>query len=153
MLLLLLLVLKLLKPVAHNLDLLVVHINNLRRGQARLRLGIGAKARLVPVMHAPVNELKGLLGRRRAAREADGVAAGRAPRILGAVDDGQPRVAEVEAAVLVDVVHLRARGDVEVEPARVRAVLGREGARHHGPDVFGRRGSVEVVSPSGRLVR
>lgn len=104
--------LKVLKPSLHKVLDGPLRLLHRLRGEVGGGL-IGKQSVLVPVVHAVLNQDKGFADGAFAILEADGVRGGRAPGVLLAVNDGQARVADVEATVLVDGLDVRRLVDVE----------------------------------------
>lgn len=83
----------------------------------------------------------------RHAIEGRGVGRGWAPGVALAVNDGEARVGDVEAAELVDGVDVRWGRDVEGESADVAEVLEVHGAGSEREAVFWDAGSGDEVAP------
>lgn len=116
------LLVELLHPRLDEDGLLRLGVGDGRRGQVGRRL-VGEQAVLVPVVDGLGDQDVGLLGGGLTLGQADRVHARRPPRVPLAVDPGETRVAEVEAAVLVNGVDVRGLREVERFAADDRRVL------------------------------
>lgn len=113
---------------------------------------VGEHAVLVPVMHAVLDQDEGLADGALAVLQTDGVRGGGAPGVLLAVDDGQARVADAEAAVLVDRFDVRGLVDVESLAADDGGVVEVNSAGDQRELVARDAGAGLEVAPSGRGV-
>ena len=143
--------LKVLEPSLHRvLEGSLRLLNRLRR-EVGCSL-IGKHAVLVPVVHAILDQDEGLANGALAVLEADGMRSGRAPGVLLAINDGQTRVADAEAAVLVDGLDVRRPVDVEGLAAGDRSEVEIDGARNQRELVARDAGASLEVAPSGRTM-
>jgi hypothetical protein len=138
----------LLHPLQDELDLPGLGVAH-GQGRQEVRREVDGLVReqavLVPVVDGAGDEDEGLAGGVGAVEgggvEGRGVGGGRAPGVLLAVDHGQPRVGDGEAAVLVDGVGVGRRGDVEGVDADDTLVLQGVGAGDERQLVLGYAGS------------
>ena len=99
-------------PLPHKSDLESLRVGHRRRRQA-WPCFVGKEAVLVPVVHPVLDQNKRLARCATPLRLAQGVRRGCPPRVRLAIDDGQPRIADIKAAVPVNGVHVGGSGDVE----------------------------------------
>lgn len=142
-----LVLLKILKPSLHKVLFGPLRLLDRLRGEVGRSL-VREHAVLVPVVHAVLDQDEGLADGALAVLEADGVRGGRAPGVLLAVDDGQPRIADVEAAVLVDGLDVRGLVDVEGLAAGDGGVVQVDGAGDQRELVPWNTGAGLEVTPS-----
>lgn len=119
---------ELLEPVIDNVNLFLLHVNHLLGWQAWLFLSIIAQPIFVPVVHTPIDQLERFGRRRIPVRQADSMRPRGPPWILLPVNNGEARIAEVEATMLVNDVDVRTSGEIECRFAEVRAVFEAEGS-------------------------
>lgn len=146
-----LLLLKVLEPSLHKVfDGPLGLLHRLRR---EVGSGlVGEDAVLIPVVHTVLDQDKGLADCALAVLQADGVGSSRAPWVLLAVDDGQARVADAKAAVLVDGLNIRRLVDVEGLAASNGCVVEVDGAGDQRELVARNAGAGLEVAPSVRTM-